>query len=122
MLPFRWVCVGSLALVLGCSDRDVVGQPGGSDSGQLSLVTFNTAIGVGLAPYAAQRLDAIERALPTLGADVICLQELWQPDDLERLASGLAREFPYSHRSVLASGGAIRPAAPTARPSCCSRA
>jgi endonuclease/exonuclease/phosphatase family metal-dependent hydrolase len=107
MLPFRWVCVGSLALVLGCSDRDVSWQPTGSDSGQLSLVTFNTAIGVGLAPYAEQRLDAIERALPTLGADVICLQELWQPDDLERLASDLAGEFPYSHRSVLASGGAI---------------
>lgn len=107
MLPFRWVCVGSLALVLGCSDRDVIRRPAGSDSGQLSLVTFNAAIGVGLAPYAEQRLDAIERALPTLGADVICLQELWQPAELERLASNLAGEFPYAHRSVQASGAAI---------------
>ncbi|MEY4543931.1 MAG: hypothetical protein RL685_126 [Pseudomonadota bacterium] len=107
MLPFRWVCVGSLALVLGCSDRDVIGQAAGSDSGQLSLVTFNAAIGVGLAPYAAQRLDAIERALATLGADVICLQELWQPADVERIATNLVSEFPYSHRSVLAGGAAL---------------
>ncbi|HKO92609.1 MAG TPA: endonuclease/exonuclease/phosphatase family protein, partial [Polyangiaceae bacterium] len=69
--------------------------------------TFNAAIGVGLAPYAEQRLDAIERALPALGADIICLQELWQPDDLERLASNLAGEFPYSHRSVQASGAGL---------------
>src|SRR5690349_12941854 len=38
----------------------------------LTLVTFNAALGVGLAPYAEQRLDAIERDLPTLDADVVC--------------------------------------------------
>lgn len=105
MLAFRWVSAGVLALLgLGCSDRDVTVRTGADDvTGPLSLVTFNAAIGVGLAPYAEQRLEVIERSLPELGADVICLQELWQPDDLERLATNLASEFPHSHRSV--SGG-----------------
>jgi endonuclease/exonuclease/phosphatase family metal-dependent hydrolase len=99
----RAVCLGGLALVLGgCNDRDVwfASVP----SGALSLATFNTAIGVGLAPFAAQRLDAIERDLPGLDADVLCLQELWQPDDLERIASALQSEYPYTHRSVGAGG------------------
>ncbi len=104
MLMFRWRYAGLLALLgLGCSDRDVTVRSADAPTGPLSLVTFNAAIGVGLAPYAEQRLEAIERSLPDLGADVLCLQELWQPSDLERLASNLASEFPYSHRSVSAA-------------------
>src|SRR5688572_2765141 len=108
MLPIRWVSAGVLALLgLACSDRDVTVRAGGAGdlTGPLALVTFNAAIGVGLAPYAEQRLEVIERSLPELGADVICLQELWQPDDLDRLASNLVGDFPFSHRSV--SGAAM---------------
>jgi len=86
-------------LSVGCGeDRDRV-------PAALSLASFNTAIGVGLAPYAPQRLDAIERDLPGLAADVICLQELWQPEDLERITGALAGQYPYSHRSVQVAGG-----------------
>ncbi|MEO8185019.1 MAG: endonuclease/exonuclease/phosphatase family protein [Deltaproteobacteria bacterium] len=98
-------------LLLGCSDRDVLlvaaGGPSESSAanGPLSLASFNAAIGVGLAPHAPERLDAIERDLPSLGADVLCLQELWQPEDLERIAAALASEYPYNHRSVQARGG-----------------
>lgn len=77
---------------------------------ELTLATFNAAIGVGLAPYAEQRLEAIQGSLPNLGADVICLQELWRPQDLESVAQALAGDFPYSHRSVTSSGGAGGPA------------
>ncbi|HTV24306.1 MAG TPA: endonuclease/exonuclease/phosphatase family protein [Polyangiaceae bacterium] len=72
---------------------------------ELTLVSLNAALGVGLAPYADQRLDAIETDLPTLGADVICLQEVWLPDDLDRLVASLSSEYPYNHRSVRATGG-----------------
>lgn len=72
---------------------------------ELSLVSFNAALGVGLAPYAEQRLDAIEADLPDLDADVICLQEVWLPDDIERLVASLSSVYPYNHRSVRASGG-----------------
>lgn len=71
----------------------------------LSLVTFNAALGLGLAPYLEQRLEAIERDLPDLGADVVCLQELWQPETIERISASLEAEFPYSHQSVQALGG-----------------
>jgi endonuclease/exonuclease/phosphatase family metal-dependent hydrolase len=78
---------------------------------ELTLATFNAAIGVGLAPYADQRLVAIQGSLPSLGADVVCLQELWRPEDLDAAAEALSGEFPYSHRSVArADGGTIGPA------------
>lgn len=72
---------------------------------ELTLVSFNAALGVGLAPYAAERLEMIETDLPALGADVICLQEVWLPDNLERLVASLSNEYPFNHRSVRATGG-----------------
>jgi endonuclease/exonuclease/phosphatase family metal-dependent hydrolase len=81
-----------------------------TDSGEpiteLTLVSFNAALGVGLAPYAEQRLDAIERDLPELGADVVCLQEVWQPENIERITTALASRYPHSLRSVRAAAGA----------------
>jgi hypothetical protein len=72
-MPLRTqACVCSIALsLLQCG-----GDSGGSEEPvlELSLVSFNAALGVGLAPYAQQRLEAVEADLPGLGADVICLQ------------------------------------------------
>jgi endonuclease/exonuclease/phosphatase family metal-dependent hydrolase len=94
----------ALALALGaCSGDDSTDTRAAS---ALSLVTLNNAIGVGLAPYAPQRLDAIISDLPGLGADVLCLQELWQPDDMDRLTLALAGDYPHSQRAVQAIGGA----------------
>lgn len=83
----------------------------GGDSGspaepvtELSLVTFNTALGVGLAPYADERLDAIEARLPDVSADVVCLQEVWLPENIDRLTTSLASVYPYSLRSVQQTG------------------
>src|SRR5690606_13293973 len=56
------------------------------------------------APYLEQRLGAIEADLPGLDADVICLQEVWQPESIERLANALSGEYPFNHRSVRATG------------------
>lgn len=99
----RWLGVCSLMLpLLHCGDDGDGRQP----VRELGLVTFNTALGVGLAPYAAERLDAIEADLPGLGADLVCLQEVWEAASVDRLTNALAREFPYSHRSVrLATSG-----------------
>jgi endonuclease/exonuclease/phosphatase family metal-dependent hydrolase len=92
-------------VLLGCGgDRDHTAiSPVATE---LSLVTFNVALGVGLSPYLEQRLDSIEADLPGLGADVVCLQELWRPEDIERLSSNLGGEFPYAHWSVQAEGDA----------------
>jgi endonuclease/exonuclease/phosphatase family metal-dependent hydrolase len=69
----------------------------------LSIVSFNAALGVGLAPHPEQRLDAIEASLPSLAADLVCLQEVWLPENVERLERALSESFPYAHRSVRAT-------------------
>lgn len=91
------------ALTVGCGGNDNTEVVGGSTS--LSLVTFNAAQLAELAQYPAQRLAATERDLPRLGADVVCLQELWDVRTLAGVADALAGAFPYSHRSVQATGG-----------------
>ena len=97
--------------VLGCLLAVFMLHCGGDETDvsepitQLSLVTFNAALGVGLAPYPEQRLEAIERDLPALGADIVCLQEIWLPEDIERLTTSLSTQFPHSLRSVRAAGG-----------------
>jgi endonuclease/exonuclease/phosphatase family metal-dependent hydrolase len=98
------VTVCSFALLLmhcGGGGQTNVSEP----VNELAVATFNAALGVGLAPYLEQRLDAIERDLPELPADVICLQEVWQPEDIERLVVSLEGSFPYSVRSVRQTGG-----------------
>lgn len=94
-------CLLALSLLHCGGDSSVVDEP----VRELSLVSFNAALGVGLAPYLEQRLDAIEADLPALAADVICLQEVWQPDNLDRLVAAVAYEYPYHHRSVQSTGG-----------------
>lgn len=102
-MRIRWLGLCSLAMsLLHCGDDQTdLAEP----VRELGLVSFNTALGVGLAPYKDQRLDAIEADLPGLGADLICLQEVWEPESIDRLTNALAREYPYSHRSVRLTGG-----------------
>ncbi len=77
-------------VALGCAWVLPLLQCGGDDTAsspvtELSMVTFNAAVAVGLAEYPEQRLAALERDLPGLAADVICLQELWQPENIQRI-------------------------------------
>jgi endonuclease/exonuclease/phosphatase family metal-dependent hydrolase len=100
-----WVIGSSLAalLALGCGGDGEEGPVFGQRS--LSLVSFNAAQLAELAQYPEQRLAAVERDLPRLDADVVCLQELWDVGTLAQVADALESTFPYNHRSVRASGG-----------------
>lgn len=101
-----WRCstaVLAAAFTIACGGNDDTALVGATTS--LSLVTFNAAQLAELAQYPAERLAATERDLPRLGADVICLQELWDVSTLAGVADALIGAFPYSHRSVRAVGG-----------------
>ena len=85
-------------LLAACNGEDATRLRG--TVSELTVVTFNTALGVGLAEYPEQRFEAIARDLSELGADVICLQEVWQYDDVERMAALLEPTHPYASWSV----------------------
>ena len=98
--PAPWL---SLLWIFACSSDDQTTVHPHAQA--VSFLSFNTALGVGLAPYVDARLEAIERDLPGLAADVVCLQEVWRAADAERLSAALSEEYPYSHWSVRLGSG-----------------
>jgi endonuclease/exonuclease/phosphatase family metal-dependent hydrolase len=86
------------ALVAACGSGD--GHWSDTAPMDVTFLTFNTALGVGLSQYLDQRLEAIAADLPGLRADVLCLQEVWQPERVEQLAEALQEELPHAYWSV----------------------
>jgi endonuclease/exonuclease/phosphatase family metal-dependent hydrolase len=103
--------LGALATVmlLGCSGNDEQAEPEPA-AARVSFATFNTALGVGLAEYPAERLDRIAEDLPELGADVVCLQEVWQLEQTLALVAALEAHLPYAYYTVAALQGEQQPA------------
>jgi endonuclease/exonuclease/phosphatase family metal-dependent hydrolase len=89
--------VGTVVLCIlatGCS-----GDKSSNTPQPVGFATFNTAL-LAQAQNVEQRLRTIARDLPGLGADVVCLQEVWQPEHTKLLVSSVEKEFPYAHWSV----------------------
>ena len=88
-----WI-LGACALVsAGC----------GSDSSEVTetmvtVATFNAGLARGYVDHAELRFDAQLSALNELDSiDVLCLQEVWSPEDRSALIEGLSDVFPHSH-------------------------
>lgn len=88
---------GLLAACSDSNDASTVHWP-------VSFLTFNTAL-VAHTGNLDERLAVIAQDLPTTDADVVCLQELWQPSMIDTLVSLVEKDYPYTHWSV-AEGGA----------------
>ena len=100
----RWILPRILVVVFGlgvCACGDVeLGRLPDDGSHSIRLMTFNTALGAGLAPYTDQRRDALAAVLPTVDTDILCLQEIWSYSDVEGLKAALTDEYPYTFQSV----------------------
>jgi endonuclease/exonuclease/phosphatase family metal-dependent hydrolase len=91
------------ALILGgCDD----GTDGGGEDGaggaapatDLTVVAYNIGMARGYVDHAAERFDHILAALNDLeGADVVCLQEVWDDADVTALIEATRSTYPESH-------------------------
>jgi len=82
----------------------------------VKILTFNTGLlelSVGslhfdVVPYVNERIALLPEALRKTDADIICLQEIFRLEDMERLRS-LSKAYPYmyvsDHRNVLKRNG-----------------
>ncbi|GMV38927.1 MAG: hypothetical protein AMXMBFR64_06430 [Myxococcales bacterium] len=90
----------------GASDTggstDASGDAGGTST--LRVATFNTGLAHGYVKLAAERLDAIVDAVATLDADLVCLQEVWEPGDIAAIIDGAKTAFPHEYH-VITDGG-----------------
>ena len=62
-----------------------------------TFATYNMGLARNFVPFAEERLTPGIAAVAALDADVICLQEVWEDDDLAALLAGTAEAFPHSH-------------------------
>ena len=76
------------------------------DPGPTRLVTYNAGLAVGFVPGAVERTPGTTAAIAALPADVICLQEVWAPDQVAAVTAA-AVDFP--HRYFPASAPEILP-------------
>jgi endonuclease/exonuclease/phosphatase family metal-dependent hydrolase len=92
-------------LLDACGDSDVTSDVP-NDASAVSFLTFNTAL-IAQTGNLDERLDMIARDLPNTGADVLCLQEVWQPEHVDALVSKVEAVYPFAHWSVNKAEAAV---------------
>lgn len=78
-------------LTLGCFDN----SEDADLAPPLSLATYNAGLARGFVPHADERLPAVAKAIGELDADVLCVQEVWEPDQIEAILEGTKSAFPH---------------------------
>jgi endonuclease/exonuclease/phosphatase family metal-dependent hydrolase len=61
---------------------------------ELTAVTFNAGLAQGFVPLAAERVPLVAEALADLDADVVALQEVWAPEDVQAIADAVQARYP----------------------------
>lgn len=86
-------------LLAGCGgdDTDAAALP-------ISFVTFNAGL-LAQSQNVEARMQTIAHDLPTLQADVVCLQEVWQPEHVQAITAAVKADYPYAHWSVASASG-----------------
>ena len=87
---FRTFLFLSLASCLvGCGGEN--GGTGSPVAPTLSATTWNVGLAYGYVAYSTQRQAPVMEAIATLNSDVICLQEVWTPEDQTAAAAALKK-------------------------------
>ncbi len=61
-----------------------------------TFVTYNLGLARNFVPFAAERFADVIAAVAALDADVVCLQEVWEDDDVAALLAATADAFPHA--------------------------
>lgn len=85
----------ALALLLAPA---ALAQDGGPT---LTVETWNVGLAHGFVDHASARLPAIVDAIESADADVLCLQEAWEPKDRTALLSALRGTYPNAHLTTV---------------------
>ncbi|MDP8223669.1 MAG: endonuclease/exonuclease/phosphatase family protein [Candidatus Lernaella stagnicola] len=64
----------------------------------LSFATYNAGLAYGYVPLGYYRRDELFDAVPELDVDVVCMEEVWNEEDIVALAAGMAPNFPFLYR------------------------
>jgi len=89
----------ALALLGGCSnppdsgiDDTATTEP---DDGKLTFLTYNAGLADGFVPGAESRIPLVAAAISESDAEIVCLQEVWTPEQVAAVDMGAADRFPH---------------------------
>lgn len=92
---------GLIGFLTACGDDAGAGGAGGGDgsgggvtAAELSLVTWNAGLAYGFVQYAEERAPLVPPALAALDVDVLCLNEVWEGEDVAAVKQALAAKLP----------------------------
>jgi len=86
-LVFFSICM----FLAGCDDSTTPSEPI-----EVTIDTFNVALAGAFIPYESERRQPIVEAIAATDSDIICLQEVWEQADKERIRDGAIDAYPYS--------------------------
>ena len=78
----------SLVAVVGCPEEE---------GGPLTVVTYNAGLAEGFVPGAVDRSPKTAAAIGDLDGDVICVQEVWTPEQVADLEGATTGAFPHQY-------------------------
>lgn len=84
-----------------------VADTGGADTGQpgaLRVATFNAGLAHGFVKYATERRTSVVTAIAALDADLVCLQEVWDLEDIQAVIDGTSSVFPHEFHVITDPG------------------
>jgi len=81
-----------LALGTGCSDDDA--NNNNNTPTELTAVTFNGGLARGFVDYADDRAQHVSDAVAALDVDLVCVQEIWQPEHVDMLGTAAQTTLP----------------------------
>lgn len=95
-----WLILGlSMALLVaacGTDSDDGDSTDSGDTSEAFNIATYNAGLAQGFVDQAEERAPLVFDAVADLSVDVVAVQEVWTPEDVEGLEAAMADTFPNS--------------------------
>lgn len=84
----------ALSVLVACKSEK---EPPAGTPEPLTVASFNAGLALGFVPGAESRTPLVAEALAGMDADVICLQEVWTPDQVAAIEAAVADVYPHRH-------------------------
>jgi len=86
-----------LLLPLAACTEESSDTPMEEPAAPVTVATFNAGLAKGFVPYTDERAVVTTDAIAALEVDLLCVQEVWRPEDVTRLQGALAERLPHQH-------------------------
>lgn len=73
----------------------------------VAVATFNAGLARNFVGLAAERVDPVAKAVAGLDADIVCLEEVWEDQDVTAVLAAATPNFPYNYHVATSEDVAV---------------